>query len=138
MPVPAHSRYHANAGWGMRESSKSQAPTPRKAPSSKHQILKAVSAIVRRRKFRCPSRGPGVWNLGFPWSLEVGAWGFGSGHPSQEPRASKQSFFEGFGHRAAAGVDVELGIDVPQVGVHGVITEGKFIGDFLFDQTLGH
>ena len=50
----------------------------------------------------------------------------------------EKPFLEGLGDGARAGMHVELGVDIPQMGIDGVIAERKLIGDFLLDQPLRH
>src|ERR1041385_4113610 len=39
----------------------------------------------------------------------------------------EQAFFDGFADRAATRVDMELGVNVSQVCVHGMKAQGKFV-----------
>src|SRR5882762_139264 len=57
---------------------------------------------------------------------------------SPNPEPSKQPFFDRLGDRAAPRIDVQLGVDIAQVGIDGVVTQRQLVGDFLFDQSLGH
>src|SRR5881397_2339606 len=63
---------------GRERNTKSQTPSSREIPESKHQ--KPSSKHQRNPKFQAPNRGPrfelGTWSLELLWCLEFGTWTF--------------------------------------------------------------
>jgi hypothetical protein len=52
--------------------------------------------------------------------------------------ALKEPLLKRYSHRSGSSVDMQLGVNVPQMSVHRVVAERKSIGNFFFDQAQGH
>ncbi len=50
----------------------------------------------------------------------------------------KQSLFHRFGHGGSIGMHMEFGVDISEVGIHGVIAQIQVIGDAFHPASLGH
>ena len=111
-------------------------------------MTKGALQHMPRRLDVVPSGHPGVRadrEIGAVGRIGVGHGGYWRcGAPAGNPEfaarmndGSDQIELDGLGNGTGEVVDLEFAVDVPDMGVHGVIRNTKLVGDFFFDQALG-